>query len=108
MRLTAIAIEESWRGLSRRFCHLNLVSISLGRHPCPGNYAYNPLRAAALQNRYCDAMDSTYTYAHRPNGYSRRVAVKDQSSRLEWDTTRNAKERDCAISPSSEFVVLCQ
>ena len=105
MRLTATAIEEPCWGVSRRFSHLNLVSIRLGRPiSCRGKLS----RASALQNCYCHAMDSPYTYAHGPDGYSRRVAVTDQSSRLEWDTARTAEKRDCAISPSSELVGLCQ
>ena len=109
MKLTAAAVEEPWRGSSRRLSHLNLVSISLGRSiSCPGSHAYNPLRASALRTRYCHAMVSTYAYAHGPDGYSRRVAATDRGSRLEWDTARIAKERGCAISPSSELVRICQ
>ena len=92
--------------LIRRFSHLNLVSIRLGR-PI-SNHAYNLSRASALPKRYCHAMDSTYTYAHGPDGYSRRVAVTDRSSRLEWDTGRIAKENACAIALYRDLVKPCR
>ncbi|KAM0797644.1 hypothetical protein BDR22DRAFT_892073 [Usnea florida] len=49
-------------------------------------------------------MDSTYTYAHGPDGYSRRVAMTDRSSRLEWDTAKIAMEKACAIAPYIDLV----